>query len=71
MDPLPLPLSPSPPPPPPQAITAGVPPSAICPASEGAGTCLSNILEWGLVPFIPGAWRSRGDGAAANPAYGG
>jgi hypothetical protein len=36
------------------AIGRGVSPSAICPASAGAGPCLNNILNWGLVPFIPG-----------------
>ena len=36
------------------AIRRGVNPSAICPADKGAATCLNNIANWGLVPFIPG-----------------
>ena len=36
------------------AIAKGVSPSAICPAAAGASTCLKNIFNWGLVPFIPG-----------------
>ena len=40
------------------AIAAGVPPSAICPASGGASQFLSNIANWGLVPFIPGEVRT-------------
>lgn len=36
------------------AIKAGKSPSSICPASGGAAACLSNLANWGLVPFLPG-----------------
>lgn len=36
------------------AIRRGVSPSAICPSDKGAGSCLNNIFNWGMVPFIPG-----------------